>query len=359
MADSSGDKKHLATERRRRKAREEGQVVKSQDLTSASLLLAALASLWLLGGPAAQQLAILLADALSTPRLRLQETNDAANWLLSSAGRLAIASVPMLLAMFTAGVLANVSQTGLVFSTKKLVPKLSHISPLSGAKRMLSLQGFARLAFGLFKVAVIAAVAYFSLKRDQHTILNLAALSVPQIASVLFHCLMRTCVWIGAALLALAILEYLFQRWKYEQDLMMTDQELRDELKETEGDPQVAARRRMVQRQLMMQRAETEVPKADVVVSNPTELAIAIQYDPLTMPAPIVLAKGAGPLAQKIRRLALENGIPVVERKPLAQVLYKTVDVGDVIPADQYQAVAEVLRYVYQLQGKEIPKAAA
>ena len=105
----------------------------------------------------------------------------------------------------------------------------------------------------------------------------------------------------------------------------------------------------MVQRQLMMQRAESEVPKADVVVSNPTELAIAIQYDPMTMPAPIVVAKGAGVLAQKIRRLALENGIPVVERKPLAQVLYKTVDVGDIIPADHYQAVAEVLRYVYRL----------
>jgi len=140
---------------------------------------------------------------------------------------------------------------------------------------------------------------------------------------------------------------------------MMSDQEIRDELKETEGDPQVAARRRQVQRQLTMQRVDTEVPKADVVVSNPTELAIAIQYDPLTMPAPIVLAKGAGMLAQKIRRIALENGIPVVERKPLAQVLYKTVDVGDVVPPEQYQAVAEGLRYVYQLQGKEIPKAAA
>lgn len=109
----------------------------------------------------------------------------------------------------------------------------------------------------------------------------------------------------------------------------------------------------------MMQRIGSEVPKADVVVTNPTELAIAIQYDPHTMPAPLVLAKGAGVLAQRIRRLALEHGVPVVERKPLAQVLYKTVEVGDVVPADQYQAVAEVLRYVYQLQGKQIPKATA
>lgn len=359
MADSSGDKKHVASERRRRQAREEGQIVKSQDLTSAALLLSAIATLWMFGGPAAQQLASALTDSLSTARLTAPDSNDASHWLLVFAGRLAIASVPMLFAMFLAGILVNVSQTGLVFSTKKLVPKASHISPISGAKRIVSLQGFARLGFGLFKVAVIVAVGFLSIRRDLETILGFAALTVPQIAVALFNCLLRTCVWIGAALLALALLDYLFQRWKYEQDLMMTDQEVRDELKETEGDPQVAARRRMVQRQLMMQRAESEVPKADVVVSNPTELAIAIQYDPISMPAPMVLAKGAGPLAQKIRRIALENGVPVVERKPLAQVLYKTVDVGDVIPADQYQAVAEVLRYVYQLQGREIPKAAA
>jgi flagellar biosynthetic protein FlhB len=359
MADSSGDKKHLATERRRRQAREEGQVVKSQDLTSAALLLSALAALWVLGAPAAERLAAAIADALSKPRISPLGTNDAANWLLNSAGRLAMAAVPMLLAMLVAGILVNLVQTGFIFSTKKITPKLSHISPLSGAKRILSMQGMARLGFGLFKVVIIAAVAYAALRHYRDSILNLSALSVPQIASAMFTCLMGTCVWIGVALFILAILEYAFQKWKHENELMMSDQEIRDELKESEGDPQVAARRRQVQRQMTMQRAETEVPKADVVVSNPTELAIAIQYDPLSMPAPIVLAKGAGMLAQKIRRIALENGIPVVERKPLAQVLYKTVDVGDVVPADQYQAVAEVLRYVYQMQGKDIPKAAA
>jgi len=359
MAESSGDKKHLATDRRRRQAREEGQVVKSQDLTSAALLLAALAAMWMLGEPAARSMGLAIEDALTADHLGSPTTADAANWLLSYGGRLALATVPILITMFLAAVLVNVTQTGFLFSTKKLVPKLSHISPISGAKRILSLQGFMRLGFGLFKVAVIGVVAYASIRSNLDAILNMAAMSAPQIASTLFHTLMGTGVWIGAALFVLAILEYAFQKWKHEQDLMMTDQEIRDELKETEGDPQVAARRKQVQRQMMMQRAETDVPKADVVVSNPTELAIAIQYDPVTMPAPIVLAKGAGLLAQKIRRIALENGIPVVERKPLAQVLYKTVEVGDVIPADQYQAVAEVLRYVYQLQGKEIPKAAA
>lgn len=359
MADSSGDKKHLATDRRRRQAREEGQVVRSQDLASAGLLLAALAALWMLGGRAARELAGAIEQALSSPHIGPVGTSDATHWLLRSATRLALASVPMLLVMMVAGVLVNVLQTGVVFSPKKIVPKLNHINPLSGVKRILSVQGIARLGFGLFKVAIIAAVAYLAILHYRDPILSLAERSIPEIATVLFETLMGTCVWIGGALFLLAILEFVFQKWKHEKDLMMTDQEIRDEMKETEGDPQVASRRRMVQRQLMMQRAESDVPKADVVVSNPTELAIAIQYDPVSMPAPVVLAKGAGVLAQKIRRLALEHGIPVVERKPLAQVLYKTVEVGDAIPPEQYQAVAEVLRYVYQLQGKEIPQAAA
>ncbi|KAA1260403.1 Flagellar biosynthetic protein FlhB [Rubripirellula obstinata] len=359
MSDSSGDKKHLPTEKRRRQAREDGQVVKSQDLTSAALLLAALATLNYFGPPACEKIAGTMAEALSTPRMESMSADDAANTLLQNAARLAVTAVPMLLAMFVAGIMVNVLQTGLLFTTKKIEPKLSNISPMAGAKRILSIQGVMKLGFGIFKVAIIAAVAYASLVHHSDQILHMAGLSVPQIATVLFSSLLSTSVWIGVALFVLALLEYAFQKWKQEQDMMMSDQEIRDEMKESEGDPQMAQRRRQIQRQMMMQRAESEVPGADVVVSNPTELAIAIKYDPLTMPAPTVVAKGAGMLAQKIRRVALENGVPVVERKPLAQVLYKTVEVGDIVPTEQYQAVAEVLRYVYQLQGKQIPKATA
>ena len=138
---------------------------------------------------------------------------------------------------------------------------------------------------------------------------------------------------------------------------MMTSQELREELKEQTGNPQVLSRRRAVQRQMVQGRLKTSVPKADVIVTNPTELAIAIQYDMATMAAPVVLAKGAGVLAQQIRRIGLEKGIAIVERKELAQVLYKNVDIGKPIPLEQYAAVAEVLRYVYQLQGKKMPAA--
>lgn len=359
MSDSGGDKKHSPSERKRQQAREDGQIVKSQDLTSAALLLAGLGTLWTLGINASEHIAGAMVEALSTFDARASGTDDASNHLLRTASRLAMAAVPILATMFAAAVGVHLTQTGFLFTTKKIMPKLSNISPASGVKRILSLQGVVRLGFGMFKVAVIAAVAYVSLSVDADAILNMAALEVPQIASLLFRCLIGTCFWIGLALFVLAFGEYAFQRWKHEQDLMMTDQEVRDEMKESEGDPQMTARRRQIQRQMMMQRAESEVPKADVVVSNPTELAIAIQYDPTSMPAPIVLAKGAGPLAQKIRRIALQSGVPVVERKPLAQALYQGVEVGENVPPDQYQAVAEVLRYVYQLQGKEVPKATA
>ncbi|MEM6690034.1 MAG: flagellar biosynthesis protein FlhB, partial [Planctomycetota bacterium] len=355
MAESSGDKKHFASERKRRQAREQGNVVKSQDLTSAAMLMAAVAIMKFVGPKAATSISSMIETSLGGSEITSPTVADAVAMLVRVTVQLSMIVVPVLGCMFLAGIAFNVSQTGILFSTEKLAPKLSHINPLSGVKRILSLQGLMRLSFGLFKVAIIGAVAFLAVRSYGTAVMGLAGVSAGTIGPVIFDVLTGTCLWIGGALLILALLEYAFQRWKFEQDLMMTDQELRDEMKETEGDPQVAARRKQVQRQMMMQRAETDVPKADVVVSNPTELAIAIQYDPTTMPAPVVLAKGAGTLAQKIRRVALKHGVPVVERKPLAQFLYKNVEVGEVIPADQYQAVAEVLRYVYQLQGKEIP----
>ncbi len=153
----------------------------------------------------------------------------------------------------------------------------------------------------------------------------------------------------------LAVLDYGFQWWKHERDLRMTTQEIREEMKNLEANPQMVARRKQVQRQLALHRISAAVPKADAVITNPTELAIAIQYDPEKMAAPIVVAKGAGLLAAQIRKLALEHGIPILERKPLAQALYREVEIDHPIPQDRYAAVAEVLAYVYQLKGKKIP----
>jgi len=177
---------------------------------------------------------------------------------------------------------------------------------------------------------------------------------LPAVATTIADITIWTCINIGTALLILALADYAFQRWKHEQDMRMSHQEMREEMKTLQGDPQVIARRRAVQRQLILNRINSSVPNADVVVTNPTELAIAIKYEHDEMEAPIVVAKGAGVIAKRIRKLALENNIPVVERKPLAQALYKQVEVGQPIPPAQYAAVAEVLRYVYQLQGRSI-----
>ncbi len=205
------------------------------------------------------------------------------------------------------------------------------------------------------KVLVVSVVAIAVLWLRWDEVLRSSGLDVPQLARFLISISVSTMLWIGLALLILAIFDYGVQRWKFEQDLRMTHQEVRDEMKNLQGDPQIVARRRAIQRQMVLNRISSSVPKADVVITNPTELSVAIEYDPQEMAAPVVVAKGAGVLAQRIRRLALENNIPIVERKPLAQLLYKDVDVGKPIPADSYAAVAEVLAYVYQLQGKKLP----
>src|SRR5690606_4374630 len=216
-------------------------------------------------------------------------------------------------------------------------------------------QGMARLGFGLFKVAIISAVAGTIVYKRWDQVVHASDMPLGDLARFLVDLCFSTALWVGFALFVLALLDFGFQKWKHEQDLRMTHQEVREEMKNLQGDPQIISRRRQIQRQMALNRIGDKVPKADVVVTNPTELAVAIQYDPEKMAAPIVIAKGAGVLAQRIRRLALENNIPVVERKPLAQLLYKEVEVNRPIPDQSYAAVAEVLAYVYQLKGKKMP----
>ncbi|MGC3966702.1 MAG: EscU/YscU/HrcU family type III secretion system export apparatus switch protein [Pirellulales bacterium] len=263
---------------------------------------------------------------------------------------------PLFALVVLAGIGANLMQFGLLFLPDKLMPDLKRLDILSAAMRIFSTQNLVKLGFGLLKIVLVASVAYYELKDQIDDVLALSALSLPQTASFAISVLFWTTFKIAAALLILALLDFGFQWWKHEQDLKMTTQELRDEMKNTQGDPQVIARRKQAQRQLVQNRLKSTVPKADVVVTNPTELAIALQYDPETMAAPVVLAKGAGILAQRIRQLALEHGIPIIEKKPLAQALYKDVDVNRPIPGQLYSAVAEIMAYVYQLKGKTMPQ---
>jgi flagellar biosynthetic protein FlhB len=355
MAEQSGEKSFDPTPHRRQQAREQGQVVYSQDLGSAALLLVGVLVLMYWGGAVIDHSVRFMEHQLGAVR---SLAADKTEFVVQSHGLLRTvggALLPVLGLLALAGVLSTVLQIGLLFVPERLQPDFSRLSMLAGMRRILSLQGAARLGFGLVKIAIIGVVAGAVIYNRWDQVAYASDLEIADLARFLIDISFSTALWVGAALFALALLDYGFQRWRHEQDLRMTHQEIREEMKNLQGDPQIIARRRSIQRQMALNRIGDKVPKADVVVTNPTELAIAIQYDPETMAAPIVVAKGAGVLAQRIRRLALEHNIPVVERKPLAQLLYKEVDVNRPIPDQSYAAVAEVLAYVYQLKGKKMP----
>ncbi|MCR4415306.1 MAG: EscU/YscU/HrcU family type III secretion system export apparatus switch protein [Thermoguttaceae bacterium] len=353
MPEQNGEKSQDPTPHRRQKAREEGSVARSHDLASALLLIAGVGALLLLGGRLVEFFSRYATRQLGgEPWLE----TDLASVTAQCHGmllELARYGLPVLGVLLAAGILAHLGQVGFLFLPQKLAWDISRIDPLAGMRRVFSLANVVRLAFGMFKIAVIVVVAGLCLYHEFPAVLGLSARSVPDIAAFLASVLLWTAMKIGIALLVLAVLDYGFQWWRHEQDLKMTPQEVREEMRNLEGDPQILARRRAVQRQLAMNRLGDAVPKADVVVTNPTELAVAIQYDPKTMAAPIVVAKGAGVLAQRIRQLALQHGIPIIERKPLAQALYREVEVNHPVPQDKYAAVAELLAYVYRLKGKK------
>ena len=354
MPDQSGEKSQEASPHRRRQAREKGQVPTSQDLSSAGVLVAALLILISLGGALMEFIANYMRRQLGTEAWMTIDTDFVVvewHWLTSN---LATVMLPILGLLLLSAILVNLAQVGFLFVPDRIMPDISRINPLSGLKRLFSLTSVMRLTFGIFKLLVVASVAMISLYIKRNEILAVASLEVPQIALTVAGIALWTALKIGVALLILALLDFAYQRWKHEQDIRMTPQEVREEMKNLQGDPQIIARRRAVQRQLVLNRMSDSVPKADVVITNPTELAVAVQYEPEQMAAPIVVAKGAGVMAQRIRRLALEQNIPIVEKKSLAQVLYKEVEVNHPIPDGSYAAVAEVLAYVYQLQGKTI-----
>ncbi len=355
MAEEFGDKTHEATPYRRQKAREEGQVVRSQDLASAGLLIVGLLILWYFSRGLSESLGRLTIDHLGGDAWITIDSRTAVQHTVFIAGRIALSLLPILGLFMLGGIVAHMGQFGFLYLPEKLALDWQRINPLQNYSRIFSVANVVHLGFGLLKVLLIVTVAGWNLWGERGRLMGLADQSTPEIGAYILTVLLWTSLKVGASLGVLALFDYGYQYWKHEQDLRMTTQELKDEVKTQQGDPQIAAKRKQVARQMALRRLTTTVPEADVIVTNPTELAIALQYDAEKMPAPIVLAKGAGVLAQRIRRLALESSIPVVERKELARALYANVEIGQQVPAEQYAAVAEVIRYVYQLKKKPLP----
>ena len=358
MSDS-GEKKHDASPHRRQEAREKGQVARSQDMGSALVLLLAVLSLRWFGPQIGQTVATIMKAGFTQSRYWHMDSRAASGLVAASVLECLQALLPVMLTVCGIVLINNWFQIGFLFLPDKITIDWKRIDPLAGTKRLFDLPNLAKLGFGLLKIGLVALVITLGVWGRWDLIMNAQTLTVGEIGILVWDTTIDMCIRTAVVLLLLAVLDYGFQWWKMEQDLKMTDEEMREEMKMMNGDPQIASRRRQIQRQLIMNRMQSDVPNADVVITNPTELAIAIKFDPTSMVAPVVVAKGAGHVAARIRKVALGAGVPIVERKPLAQALFKNVDIGQAIPVEQYAAVAEVLRYVYQLQGKKLPTVAA
>jgi flagellar biosynthetic protein FlhB len=265
--------------------------------------------------------------------------------------QIAIILTPLMLTILVAGIAGNILQFGFLLTSKPLSPDLSRLDPIKGIGKLLSLRSLVELIKSLFKVVFIGIVAFLIIRGELAAIPSIIQLGVGGILTFIARVSFKICFYTCLTLIVLAILDYAYQHWQHEKELRMTKQEVKDDYKQAEGDPNVKARIRGIQREMARTRMMDQVPDADVIITNPTTLAIALKFDAKVMMAPKVTAKGAGYVAEKIKEIAKENGIPIVENKPLAQTLFKAVDLGEFIPVDLYRAVAGVLAYVYKLKG--------
>jgi flagellar biosynthetic protein FlhB len=357
MAEVGGQEKTEApTQKKREDSRKQGQVALSREIPSAALLGAFLLYFLVMGRFGLEQMQkfwISSFQQLERPELNIpllyQGLRDVI-WVLGTA------ILALFLAVFLVGLATTLLQVGFHFNPLRLQGK--RINPLSGLKRIFSYNGLAELLKGLFKMGIIGYITYVSINSEVLDLLSLSKLPLSDIFAYNFTLLATLFGRVAMALVVLALFDYLFQRWQFEQNLMMTKQELREELKQTEGDPQFRSRVRQVQRELSRARMMQNVPKADVVVTNPTHFAVALQYDREIMSAPKVTAKGADFIAERIRTVAKENDVPIVENPLVARQLYEQVEIGEEIPEALFRALAEILAYVYRLQGRTIEPSA-
>ena len=349
---AEAEKTEEPTPKKRKDAREEGQVLQSREVTSAFILLATFVGLKVFGKHMLNYLIKFMTDTYKTIENvdeLFYENNLMPNFLKIVAAFAGLVA-PILFVAFLAALLINYVQVGFLFTTKPLNIKLSRINPIEGFKRLFSKRALVELIKSILKIILIGYTAYSFMKKNITQVLSLSKLEPTIILKNFTSLAFSFSIKIVGVLMVLAFLDYLFQWREYEKNLMMTKQEIKEEYKQTEGDPLVKSKIREKQRRIAMSRMIQEVPKADVIITNPTHLAIAIKYDKDLYGAPYIIAKGADIIAENIKKVGKEHSVPVVENKPLARALYDSVDVGDLIPEELYEAVAEVLAYVYSLK---------
>ncbi len=354
MAEENKDQKtEEASAKRITDAEEKGNFALSKEMTSSVILLAAILSLYLVGQQGPLKMMALWRAILSEVHTFNLSSEELFRLLVLVMKNTFLILSPILLSIMFAGVLSNLIQTrGLKISTHPLIPKFNKLSPLKGIKRIFSKNTLNELFKSIFKIIIVSVISYQTIKGRWDEIPPLMGFDVGQILVFMGQVSLEIMFKVLVVMIFLAAIDFMFQKYTYMENLRMTKQEVKEERKETDGNPQIKQRIRQVQMEMARRRMMTAVPDADVVVTNPTHLAVAIKYDVDKYSAPIMVAKGAGIIAEKIRSLADEYDIPIVEDKPLASVLHQTVEVGQLIPASLYKAVAEILAYVYRLKGK-------
>lgn len=345
-----------ATPKKRREARERGQVFKSVELNSAVTLIVGLVVLRLTSSFIMDKLyraydRYLQADALLDQLSTYTGVLDMVKEAMFTA---ALAVLPLCGLVMVAGLAINYFQVGFIFTTRPLVPNLSRINPLEGLKRIFSKRTLVELLKSLLKLAIVVFISYKEFMEDIGSFAQLSKWGVERSFIAVADMAFNIGIKMAVVFIILAVFDYFYQWWEYEKSLRMTKQELKDEYKEVEGHPLIRSRIRELQRQISMRRMMQEVPKADVVITNPVHFAVALRYDPKEHDAPVVVAKGQDYVALKIKEVAKKHGVYIVENKPLAQMLYKSTEIGQAIPPELFRAVAEVLAFVYSVKGKRI-----
>ena len=352
-----GDKTEKATPKKLEDARKEGRVARSSDLINGLMLLLMFFVLRIFGNFMAKgflESFVKYYNKTADISMEIFDVKQAVNLGNEIVFDIVIACLPILIGSFLVAFAGNVVQIGWKVTTKPLKPKLDRLNPIGGLKRMFSQEKVVELIKSILKVLAIAIVAYNEVKDRWLFILNLYDFEFMQAIINIFDIVLDVGVKISVLFVIIGIADFGYQKWKHLHDLRMSKQEVKDEMKQSEGDPQVKGRIRQKMREGARRRMMQELPKADVVITNPTHFAVAIKYDKEKAEAPYVLAKGADYVAATIKEAAKEHKIEIVENKPLARMLYYNVEIGEQIPPELYQMVAEVLAYVYSVKNKEI-----
>lgn len=351
-----GEKTEKATSKKRDDLRKKGQVVQTKDINTAVSMLMVFLGIAVLSVflyETIEGLYFYIMDSISITNADF-DIGEHSVIFTNSVFAMMKMTLPLLAISLVSGLACSYAQVGILFTTEPLKFKLEKISVIKGFKRLFSLKSLAEMIKSILKTIGVIYIAYAYIKQEYYLLFKLPDMEVAQAIGVMWGIVFNIAVRTALFLMLLAFIDYGYKYWQNEKDIMMSKQEVKEEYKQMEGDPQVKAKIREKQRQMAMSRMMNDVPDADVIITNPTHFAVALKYDREKREAPYMLAKGADLIAQKIKSIASDNDIPIVENKPLARALYDVMEIGDVIPEQYFEAVADVLAYVYKLKNRSV-----